>query len=185
MKRTELERLRHLAYKQAELQRQQQQHHEQESEGNDPGHVDHENPHTFETTKDLEEADRKRREEFKEYEMQKEFEKQQQLNLLDEQHKKEMEQKIKEQEEKHRQHPNVRDHMNPDDFNPKTFFYLHDLDGNGYWDADEVKALFQKELDKMYDPNAPEDDMRERREEMERMREHVFNETDVNRDRLI
>ena len=38
----------------------------------------------------------------------------------------------------------------------------------------QVKALFKKELDKTYDPNAPEDDMREREEEMERMREHVF-----------
>ena len=62
---------------------------------------------------------------------------------------------------------------------------LSDLDGNGYWDQDEVKALFSKELDKVYDPNAPEDDMAERYEEMERMREHVFNETDVNRDYLI
>lgn len=60
-----------------------------------------------------------------------------------------------------------------------------DLDGNGYWDPDEVKALFTKELDKAYDPNAPEDDMAERYEEMERMREHVFNETDTNRDYLI
>jgi nucleobindin len=60
-----------------------------------------------------------------------------------------------------------------------------DLDGNGFWDTDEVKALFQKELDKMYDPNAPEDDMRERREEMERMREHVFSESDTNKDHLI
>jgi hypothetical protein len=55
----------------------------------------------------LEEADRKRREEFKEYEMQKEYEKHQQLNLLDEEHKKEMEEKINEQEEKHKKHPNV------------------------------------------------------------------------------
>lgn len=31
----------------------------------------------------------------------------------------------------------------------------------------------------------PEDDMRERAEEMERMREHVYKEADQNRDRLI
>ena len=37
----------------------------------------------------------------------------------------------------------------------------------------------------MYDPNAPEDDMTERYEEMERMREHVFQESDINRDNLI
>jgi hypothetical protein len=64
-------------------------------------------------------------------------------------------------------------------------FVVADLDGNGVWDADEVKALFLKELDKMYTPGASEDDMRERIEELERMREHVFKEADVNRDGLI
>ena len=37
----------------------------------------------------------------------------------------------------------------------------------------------------MYDPNNPEDDMNERYEEMERMREHVFKESDRNEDGLI
>lgn len=71
------------------------------------------------------------------------------------------------------------------DFDPKTFFMLHDLDGNGLWDQDEVKALFIKELDKMYQQGHPEDDLRERVEEMERMRESVFNEMDVNQDGFI
>ncbi|XP_065348786.1 nucleobindin-2 isoform X2 [Cloeon dipterum] len=222
LKRTEMERLRHLAIKEYELKQAEKYENERTHGDGDeneidhgpkiklPHHLDHINPHSFEiedlrklivqTTKDLEEADLKRRQEFKEYEMQKEYEKSQQLNLLDEDHRKEFEHKIEEQEEKHKKHPSLhhpgskqqleqvweeQDHMNPEDFNPKTFFHMHDLDGNGYWDADEVKTLFQKELDKMYDPNAPEDDMRERREEMERMREHVFNESDVNRDHLI
>lgn len=60
-----------------------------------------------------------------------------------------------------------------------------DLDGNGLWDQEEVKALFLKELDKLYQQGLPEDDMRERFEEMERMREHVFSEADTNRDGLI
>jgi len=60
---------------------------------------------------------------------------------------------------------------------------ITDLDENGYWDENEVKALFVKELDKMYQAGAPEDDMRERAEELERMREHVFKEADKNRDR--
>lgn len=107
------------------------------------------------------------------------------------------------------------DHMEDQEFDPKTFFYLHgrkdyhiyyiidhyflnecffciiqwqidsDLDGNGFWDQDEVKALFLKELDKLYTEGAPEDDIYERREEMERMREHVFNEADLNHDGLI
>lgn len=62
---------------------------------------------------------------------------------------------------------------------------LHDIDGNGMWDQDEVKALFIKELDKMYSAGAPEDDMRERAEEMERMREAVFREVDLNRDNFV
>lgn len=66
----------------------------------------------------------------------------------------------------------------------ENYLFL-DLDGNGVWDQDEVKALFVKELDKMYQEGAPEDDMRERIEEMERMREHVFGEVDQNKDGLI
>ena len=41
------------------------------------------------------------------------------------------------------------------------------------------------QLDKAYDPDAPEDDMVERYEEMNRMREHVMKEVDKNNDRLI
>lgn len=64
-------------------------------------------------------------------------------------------------------------------------FSLPDVDGNGVWDADEVKALFIKELDKLYGPGGPNKDLHERAEEMERMREHVFKENDRNRDGLI
>ncbi|KAJ9580412.1 hypothetical protein L9F63_003936, partial [Diploptera punctata] len=205
IKRTELERLRHLATKEFELKNGMDTDHLKI-----PEHVDHTNPHTFEiedlrklilkTTADLAEADRKRREEFKEYEMQKEFEKQEQLKELDEEHKKELIKDMEEKEKKHKEHEPLhhpgskqqleevwekQDHMESQEFNPRTFFHLHDLDGNGVWDADEVKALFLKELDKMYTAGAPEDDMRERMEEMERMREHVFKEADTNRDGLI
>lgn len=132
--------------------------------------------------------------------MQKELQYQEQLKQLDEKNRAEAQKFHDQQQQKHKQHPNLhhpgskqqleqvweeQDHLAPEDFNPKTFFHLHDLDGNGVWDADEVKTLFRKELDKMYDPNAPEDDIRERYEESERMREHVFNETDTNKDQLI
>lgn len=60
-----------------------------------------------------------------------------------------------------------------------------DVDGNGVWDANEVKALFVNELDKIYGPDGPNKDLHERAEEMERMREHVFKESDLNRDGLI
>lgn len=75
--------------------------------------------------------------------------------------------------------------MEANDFDPKKFFLMHDVDGNGFWDEQEVKALFKSELDKVYQSGLPEDDMRERAEEMERMREHVFKEADLNRDHLI
>lgn len=64
-------------------------------------------------------------------------------------------------------------------------FSFTDLDSNGVWDQNEVKALFIKELDKVYQQGLPEDDMQERAEEMERMREHVFSQADRNKDGLI
>lgn len=211
LKRYELERLRHLATKQYEIENGLNT-----SQGKvgalhaDKQHLDHVNPHTFEiedlkkliakSTQDLAEADKKRREEFKEYEMQKEFEKQEKLKSLDESHRAELEKQLQKQEEQHKKHAPLhhpgskqqleevwekQDHMEQQDFDPKTFFMLHDLDGNGAWDENEVKTLFIRELDKMYNEGAPEDDMRERIEEMERMREHVFTEVDKNKDGFI
>ena len=31
------------------------------------------------------------------------------------------------------------DHMRPEDWNPKTFFAMHDLNGDNHWDEDEVR----------------------------------------------
>nr|CAG4643417.1 EOG090X0B17 [Ilyocryptus agilis] len=208
LKRREMERLRHLAMQ--EYERSRGLGIPYDGRQKIPGHVDHRNPNfevedlrklIVQTTKDLEEADKKRKESFKEYEMQKQFEHDAKMKeIADEEKRKSEEKAWQEAQKKHAQHPKMhhpgskqqleevweeQDHMSPDNFNPKTFFAMHDLDGNGYWDQDEVKALFSKELDKAYDPNAPEDDMAERYEEMERMREHVFNETDKNRDYLI
>ncbi|XP_045123394.1 nucleobindin-2-like isoform X3 [Portunus trituberculatus] len=205
LKRRELERLRHLAVKE----------HEKEAGVDRsllkvPVHIDHRNPTRFEvedlkklivkTTEDLEKVDQERKKEFKKYEMEKEYLRQEEMQSMDDSHRKEVEEKHQQEIKQHKQHEKLhhpgskqqleevweeQDHMQPEDFDPKTFFHLHDLDGNGYWDQTEVKALFKKELDKMYDPNAPEDDMMERYEEMERMREHVFQESDLNRDNLI
>lgn len=52
--------------------------------------------------------------------------------------------------------------MPKDAFDPKTFFNLHDLNGDGYWNAEELEALFQMELDKVYNESNPDDDPRER-----------------------
>uniref|UniRef100_A0A1L8DU96 Putative nucleobindin 2 n=2 Tax=Nyssomyia neivai TaxID=330878 RepID=A0A1L8DU96_9DIPT len=205
IKRTELERLRKLAVRQFEMSNDIDRQHMKI-----PEHLDHANVHTFEVedlkklihkaSNDLAEADKLRREEFKRYEMQKEFEKQEKLRGMDEEHKKTYEEEQKKLREKHNQHAPIhhpggkaqleevwekQDHMQGQDFDPKSFFMMHDLDGNGYWDELEVKALFVKELDKVYQQGVPEDDMKERAEEMERMREHVFREADTNRDSLI
>jgi len=210
IKRAELERLRDLFAQKKALMG---------NDINDPmhsgggdalhGHVNLANPHTFEiedlqkliakTTLDLAEADKKRRVEFKQYELQKEYEKRDKLNHTTGEERTKLEKEFEEKEQKHKKHEKLhtpghkqqleevweeQDHMQQD-FNPKTFFMLHDLDSNGLWDQEEVKALFIKELDKMYKEGAPEDDMRERYEEMERMREAAFNEMDTNKDGFI
>lgn len=61
----------------------------------------------FQTTADIAEADRKRRQEFKEYEMQKEFEKQEKLKSLDDDRKQQMLKDIEDKEKKHKQHEPV------------------------------------------------------------------------------
>jgi len=205
VKRQELERLRHLAQKQFELSNGVDKKHFKI-----PQHLDIKSPKfdvedlqklIKKTTADLEEQDKQRREDFKKYEMEKKFEKEMRLNAInDTEERKVVQEEMEKLEAKHRQHDKLKhpmtkdqleevweeqDHMDPQDFDPKTFFMMHDLDGNGQWDENEVRVLFKKELDKVYDPNAPEDDMRERAEEMERMREHVFRESDKNKDRMI
>ncbi|XP_060519773.1 nucleobindin-2 isoform X2 [Cylas formicarius] len=206
IKRVELQRLKELMAKKMQFE---------QGDSNDihedptHHHLDHSNPHTFEiedlkkliakTTQDLAEADKKRREDFKQYEMEKEYQKIEKLNHTNGEEKEKLEKQYKEMEEKHKKHEKLhepghkaqleevwqeQDQMQQE-FNPKTFFLLHDVDGNGLWDQEEVKALFIKELDKMYQEGAPEDDMRERVEEMERMRETVFQEMDANRDGFI
>jgi len=205
VKRGELERLRHLAQKQYEMSQGIDRKHMKI-----PQHLEIKHP-SFEvadlqklikqTTDDLEEADKQRRDDFKKYEMEKKFEKEMRLNAInDTQERKVVQEEMEKMEAKHREHEKLKhpmtkdqleevwedqDHMDKQDWDPKTFFAMHDLDGNGQWDDNEVRVLFKKELDKAYDPNAPEDDMKEREEEMERMREHVFKESDTNKDHMI
>ncbi|KAG5886570.1 hypothetical protein JTB14_011282 [Gonioctena quinquepunctata] len=205
IKRVELERLKELTAKKRKLED------PSNSIDEDPvhHHVDQSNPHTFEvddlkkliakTTADLAEADKQRKDQFKQYELEKEYKKQDKLNHTNGEEREKLQKEYQEMEEKHKKHEKLhepghkaqleevweeQDQMQQD-FDPKTFFMLHDVDGNGLWDQDEVKSLFIKELDKMYQQGAPEDDMRERYEEMERMRESVFNEMDRNRDGFI
>uniref|UniRef100_A0A8C4HC84 Nucleobindin 2a n=1 Tax=Dicentrarchus labrax TaxID=13489 RepID=A0A8C4HC84_DICLA len=173
-------------------------------------YLNHMNPHTFEVddldrliksaTNDLENYDKERHDEFKKYEMMKEHDRREHLKTLDEDERKKEEEHYEEMRKKHADHPKVNhpgshnqlkevweeaDGLDPEDFDPKTFFNLHDTNGDGFFDEQELEALFTKELEKMYDPTNEEDDMVEMEEERLRMREHVMNEVDSNKDRLV
>uniref|UniRef100_A0A2K5IQJ9 EF-hand domain-containing protein n=1 Tax=Colobus angolensis palliatus TaxID=336983 RepID=A0A2K5IQJ9_COLAP len=155
---------------------------------------------SFYATSDLEHYDKTRHEEFKKYEMMKEHERREYLKTLNEEKRKEEESKFEEMKKKHENHPKVNhpgskdqlkevweetDGLDPNDFDPKTFFKLHDVNSDGFLDEQELEALFTKELEKVYDPKNEEDDMVEMEEERLRMREHVMNEVDTNKDRLV
>uniref|UniRef100_A0A8D3BJ16 Nucleobindin 2a n=1 Tax=Scophthalmus maximus TaxID=52904 RepID=A0A8D3BJ16_SCOMX len=173
-------------------------------------YLNHMNPHTFEVddldrliksaTKDLENYDKERHEDFKKYEMTKEHDRQEHLKTLDEEERRKEEEHYEEMKKKHADHPKVNhpgsqnqlkevwedaDGLDPEDFDPKTFFKLHDANGDSFFDEQELEALFTKELEKIYDPTNEEDDMVEMEEERLRMREHVMNEVDSNKDRLV
>ncbi|KAG8433996.1 hypothetical protein GDO86_012379 [Hymenochirus boettgeri] len=173
-------------------------------------HLDPQNQHTFEArdlelliqaaTKDLENYDAARHEEFKRYEMLKEHERREYLKSLDEEKRKMEEARYEEMKKKHKEHPKINvpgsmdqlkevweetDGLDPNEFNPKTFFKLHDTNEDGVLDEQELEALFTKELEKVYDPKNEEDDMVEMEEERLRMREHVMKNVDSNHDRLV
>ncbi|XP_061078609.1 nucleobindin-2b [Conger conger] len=173
-------------------------------------YLNHMNPHTFEVedldrliksaTSDLENYDKERHEEFKRYEMMKEHERREHLKTLDEEGRRREEEHYEELKKKHADHPKINhpgsqdqlkevweeaDGLDPEDFDPKTFFNLHDTNGDGFFDEQELEALFTKELEKIYDPTNEEDDMLEMEEERLRMREHVMNEVDTDKDRLV
>ncbi|XP_039989593.1 nucleobindin-2-like [Xiphias gladius] len=173
-------------------------------------HLNHTNPDTFEVedldrliksaTNDLENFDKDRHDEFKRYEMMKEHERRERLKNMNEEDRKKEEQHYEEMKKKHADHPKINhpgsedqlkevwqeaDGLDPEDFDPKTFFKMHDTNGDGFFDEIELEALFTKELEKVYNPENAEDDMVEMEEERLRMREHVMNEVDANQDRLV
>lgn len=212
LKRSELDRLRMLLKQKAKLYRATGDKKDLHRMKFDPrtfiGHMDHENPESFGTkdlenlikkaTVDLELIDKKREEEFKKYEMEKEHLRREQLKQLDEEKRKEEQRKFEEAQKKHKDHPKLHepghkaqveevweeDHEEQE-FNPKTFFFEHDLNGDKQLDEEEIEALFLKELEKMYNESEPEDDINEKYEEMYRMRIKVVNEIDTDKDKFI
>ncbi|KAK6765574.1 hypothetical protein RB195_025469 [Necator americanus] len=152
------------------------------------------------TVEDMEAIDKQRQKEFKEYEMRKKAEEDHKLAQMNEEERRRAQNEADAARKRHNEHEKLKhpgsrdqleevweesDHMEKDSFDPRTFFALHDLNGDGFWNADELEALFQKELEKVYNETDPDDDPRERMEEMYRMREHVTKQMDKNGDRLI
>uniref|UniRef100_A0AC35U6Z9 EF-hand domain-containing protein n=1 Tax=Rhabditophanes sp. KR3021 TaxID=114890 RepID=A0AC35U6Z9_9BILA len=152
------------------------------------------------TVADMDKVDEQRKENFKRYELEKQAKFDHETSMLAEEEKNK---KIKEHEDakkRHEEHEKLnhpgdrkqleevweeKDKMDKDSFDPKTFFALHDINGDGYWNNEEIDALFQLELAKVYNDTNPDDDPREKIEEMYRMREHVVKQMDKNSDRLI
>ncbi|PIK58002.1 hypothetical protein BSL78_05090, partial [Apostichopus japonicus] len=172
------------------------------------GHIDPANTNAFgpkdfekllhKATSDLEEADKRRKTDFKKYEMEKELRRRQQMNKLDEKARAEAvknweEAKKAKNNHKELKHPGSKaqledvwektDHLEKDTFNPKTFFMLHDTNGDGSLDSFELEALFIKEVEEIYkDTDA---DPKEKFEEIYRMREHVMKEIDTDNNKLV
>ncbi|EDO43098.1 predicted protein [Nematostella vectensis] len=150
---------------------------------------------------EMDKQDRERREEFKKHEMQKEHERKIKMKDMDEKHRKEAEEHFRELQEKHHNqskqlhHPGSKaqleqvweesDGLDAKDFDPKTFFKLHDVNGDGFLDTGELEALFVKEVTKLYNPKDEDYDPKERDEEISRMREHVMNEIDKDKDGFV
>uniref|UniRef100_A0A914Z359 Nucleobindin n=1 Tax=Panagrolaimus superbus TaxID=310955 RepID=A0A914Z359_9BILA len=175
-----------------------------------PEHIDVQNWEKFnkedlrklvvKTVADMEELDKERREEFKKYEMQKKAEEDHKLAQMTPEEREKAKVEIEASEKRHNEHEKLKhpggreqleevweesDHMDKENFDPRTFFALHDLNGDGFWNDDEIEALFQIEIEKVYNETNPDDDPKERIEEMYRMREHVVSQMDKNNDRLI
>ncbi|XP_039257112.2 nucleobindin-2-like isoform X1 [Styela clava] len=173
-------------------------------------HLDGANPHSFEAqdltnliksaTKDLENFDEERHKDFKRYEMNKALRRQEKLRQMSEEDRKKAEREYQEMRKKHEDHPDMNhpgskaqmeevwqeeDGLKGQEFQPKTFFRLHDLNGDNSLDPMELEALFEKDLAKVYDSANPEDDMIEMEAERSRMRQHVMTEVDSDKNGLI
>jgi len=146
----------------------------------------------------MSEQDKKRHEDFKKYELEKEHKRREMMKNMTEEERLKFE---KENETKHNKpHEKLHepghkaqleevwekeDGLDPDSFDPKTFFNLHDKNSDGYLDQFELETLFLQDLDKVYNESDPDTDQKERNEEMERMREHVMKSMDHDKDGLL
>lgn len=150
---------------------------------------------------EMDKQDQQRRDEFKKHEMEKEHKRKEHLKELDEKARKAEEERYEALRQKHLNasknlhHPGSKaqleqvweesDGLDAKDFEPRTFFKLHDTNGDNYLDTGELEALFVKEVDKLFDEKDEDYDPQERDEEISRMREHVMSEIDKDKDGFV
>ncbi|KAL3112793.1 hypothetical protein niasHT_019767 [Heterodera trifolii] len=152
------------------------------------------------TVADMNKMDEERKQKFKEYEMEKKAVEDHKLAQMGQDEREKEQKAIEGSKKRHREHEPMkhpggkdqleevweeRDHMDKDSFDPTSFFNLHDLNGDGHWNEGEIDSLFQIQLEKVYNETSPDDDPKEKVEEMHRMREHVVKQMDKNGDRMI
>ncbi|VDM95593.1 unnamed protein product [Thelazia callipaeda] len=150
---------------------------------------------------DISELEKQRKANFKVYEMKKKAEEEHlmQAQMSQVEHEKYKQQKKMEQQQhnKHEKlkHPGSRDQfeeawedidkLEKSFYDPKTFFTLHDLDNDGYWNYMELNTVLVSEIEKLYNSSNPDNDLNERLvllEDLYRMREHVMKQMDKDGD---
>ena len=109
----------------------------------------------------LADLDKQRQEEFRRYEMQMEHRRREKLRDMDSEHRAQAEKQFEEMQKKMKEHERLRhpaskeqledvwehqDGLNKEDFDPKTFFHLHDKNGDKHLDPMELEALFYSEV---------------------------------------
>ena len=77
------------------------------------------------------------------------------------------------------------DGYDPENFNLRTFFHIHDKNADGYLDYYEAETLFLHDVDKLYNVSDPNVDLWERQEELQRMRTHMLKTMDKDGDGLV
>jgi hypothetical protein len=161
------------------------------------------------TVSDLKESDKRRRENFKRYEMHKELELKEKMEAIHDEKKLQGIKQHLEEDLKQRQHhepvhhPGKKEQLEEvwtdvdklpiNQFDAKTFFSLHDLNSDGYLDPTEIETIMTHEANKVYPlknesiglAGGVKGDPMERAEEIARMREEALREMDQDNDLLV
>jgi len=169
--------------------------------------VHHENNETFESEdlkllirkhhRLMEETDQERRKQFKAHLMGEAHKRRTLMKNMTDSQKVEFMKKYKESQ--HKDHEKMHapghkaqlmetwekeDNLDPEAFDEKTMFHLHDKNGDGYLDVYELGTLFLHDINKVYNDSDPETDIMHD-EEIERMREGVMASLDKDQDGLV